>query len=52
MFIAVIVGIFTALVLIAGIWTAVNVARLNSEMNGFSSGINSSNCASQGGTTC
>jgi hypothetical protein len=52
-FIAVIVGIFTALAVIGVIWTAVNVARLNSEVNGVSNGINSSfnsNCESQGGT--
>jgi hypothetical protein len=52
-FIAVIVGIFTTLAVIGVIWTAVTVSKLNSEVNGFSNGINSSfnsNCASQGGT--
>jgi hypothetical protein len=52
-FIAVIVGIFTAIAVIGVIWTAVTVSKLNSEVNGFSNGVNSSfnsNCASQGGT--
>lgn len=48
-FIAVIVGIFTVLALIGVIWTASNVARLNSQLNGIP-GVNSSNCLSQGGT--
>jgi cobalamin biosynthesis Mg chelatase CobN len=52
-FIAVIVGVFTAIAVIGVIWTAVTVSKLNSEVNGFNNGVNSSfnsNCASQGGT--
>ena len=48
-FIAVVVGIFTALALIGVIWTATNVARLNSQLTGIP-GVNSNNCLSQGGT--
>jgi hypothetical protein len=47
-FIAVIVGIFTALAVIGVIWSATTVARLNSQLNGIN-GI-TSNCQSQGGT--
>jgi hypothetical protein len=48
-FIAVIVGIFSALALIGVIWTAPNVARLDSQLTGIPS-VNNSNCLSQGGT--
>jgi hypothetical protein len=48
-FIAVIVGIFTALVIIATIWAATTVSRLNSDLNGVNFG-STSNCQSQGGT--
>ena len=48
-FIAVVVGIFTALALIGVIWTATNVARLDSQLTGIPS-VNTNNCLSQGGT--
>jgi hypothetical protein len=48
-FIAVIVGIFTTLVIIGTIWTVTTVSRLNSDLNGVNLGSNSS-CLSQGGT--
>jgi zinc-ribbon domain len=48
-FIAVIVGIFTTLVIIGTIWAATTVARLDSDLNGVNLG-NNSNCLSQGGT--
>jgi hypothetical protein len=48
-FIAIIVGIFTTLVIIGTIWTATAVSRLNSDLNGVNLGSNSS-CLSQGGT--
>lgn len=46
-FIAVIVGIVTVIALVGVIWTATNIARLNSQLNGVN-GL--SNCQSQGGT--
>jgi hypothetical protein len=49
-FIAIIVGIFTVLTLIGVIWTATNVARLNSDLNNGTNLFSNSNCESQGGT--
>jgi cobalamin biosynthesis Mg chelatase CobN len=49
-FIAVIVGIVTVLVLIGVIWTATNIARLNSDLNNGTNLFNNSNCESQGGS--
>jgi hypothetical protein len=46
-FIAVIVGIATAIALIGVIYTATTLSKLNSQLNGVS---NISNCQSQGGT--
>jgi hypothetical protein len=51
-FIAVIVGIFTTLVIIGTIWTVTTVSRLNSDLNGVNLGNSNGNssCLSQGGT--
>jgi hypothetical protein len=49
-FIAIIVGIFTAISLIGVIWTATTIAHLDSELNGTFSGVTNSNCLSQGGS--
>jgi hypothetical protein len=49
-FIAVIVGIFTTLVIIGTIWTVTTVSRLNSDLNGVNLGNSNSSCLSQGGT--
>jgi hypothetical protein len=49
-FIAVIVAIFTTIALIGAIITAVNVAKLNSQLNNFNGSGSTSNCVSQGGT--
>jgi cobalamin biosynthesis Mg chelatase CobN len=46
-FIAIIVGIVTVLTLVGVIWTATNISKLNSEINGVN---NISNCESLGGT--
>lgn len=53
-FIAVIVGIVTVLVLIGVIWTTTTVSNLNSQLNGGNGLLGNSNCESQGGTnpTC
>jgi hypothetical protein len=49
-FIAIIVGVFTAISLIGVIWTATTIARLDSQLNGTFSGVTNGNCLSQGGS--
>lgn len=49
-FIAVIVGIFTAITLIGVIWTAATISKLDSQLNGVSNVFGNTNCQSQGGT--
>jgi hypothetical protein len=48
-FIAVIVGIFTTLVVIGAIWGAVTLNNLHNEVNNLNN-LGTSNCQSQGGT--
>lgn len=49
-FIAVIVGIVTAIALIGVIWTAATISKLDSQLNGVNNVFSNSNCQSQGGT--
>jgi cobalamin biosynthesis Mg chelatase CobN len=49
-FIAVIVGIATVIVLVGVIWSATTISKLNSQLNGSNDLFNNSNCESQGGT--
>ena len=49
-FIAVIVGIFTAIALIGVIWTATTISKLDSQLNGVNNVFGNNNCQSQGGT--
>ena len=49
-FIAVIVGIFTVLTVAGVIWTATNISRVDSQLNGDNNLFSNSNCESQGGS--
>lgn len=49
-FIAVIVGIFTVLTVVGVIWTATNISRINSQLNGNNNLFGNTNCQSQGGS--
>lgn len=49
-FIAVIVGIVTAIALIGVIWAATTISKLDSQLSGVNNVFNNSNCQSQGGT--
>ena len=49
-FIAIIVGIFTVLTVAGVIWTATNISRVDSQLNGDNNLFSNSNCESQGGS--
>ena len=49
-FIAIIVGIFTVLTVAGVIWTATNISRVDSQLNGDNNLFSNTNCESQGGS--
>jgi predicted nucleic acid-binding Zn ribbon protein len=49
-FIAIIVAIFTVLTVAGVIWTATNISRINSQLNGDNNLFSNTNCESQGGS--